>query len=125
MSKISSTLVMLKFPQMHRLRALPAVASQEGVYVCKATASGGGVSQMPHVDFACEREVLFGIGGVFFLVVGNILKTFCYSSKNFLYGCVSCGAFPVYEFLSCRGLHFDACNAGTFLPRLCCFSIMR
>ena len=93
----------------------PVAAAEEGVDVGESGASGGAVSEVPHVEFAGEGEGGGGVGGVVELLWGDVAVVAVDGVEDFGDGVGAGGALAEHVFFAGLGAELDAGEAGSVL----------
>ena len=94
---------------------LPIVAAQEWVHILDATLSGGTVAQVSHVEFACERQFLFGKLSISKLLGSQVLEVGIRLAEYLRHGVLTLCTLTKHILMTRLSAQFDTSHTSTLL----------
>ena len=94
---------------------LPVVAAQEWVHILNATLSCGTVAQVSHVEFACERQFLFGKLSIGKLLGSQVLEVGIRLTEDFGYSVLALCTLTEHILMTRLSAQFDTSHTSTLL----------
>ena len=100
---------------------LPVVAAQEWVHILDATLSGGTVAQVSHVEFACERQFLFGKLSISKLLGSQVLEVGIRLAEYLRHGVLTLCTLTKHILMTRLSAQFDTSHTSTLLSTVVLF----
>ena len=94
---------------------LPVIAAQEWVHILDTTLSGGTVTQVSHVEFACERQFLLGKLSISKLLGSQVLEIGVCLAEDFGHGVLALRTLTKHILMSWLSALFDTSHTSTLL----------